>query len=127
MAVSGAFAESAYVPTKDYVDDGIKAVYRKAKEADAAIQTDLNALSVYVGAPSTSSAPATGLTKQIEDLTAEVTLTTYSGNGMGINVTADKKIEIANLNGTTAEDGKPYVFRNNSASLLEVADTWEIE
>lgn len=129
LATTPAFSGEVGVVTKYYVDDGLKHVYNKAKEMDAAInnrltQTNdkLDVLTLYIGAPSDGETPTGSLTQRIEDLSDEINGIEYSGvNGVSVE---DDEVSINGLSDTTAEDGKIYVFKNNTASELEVANTW---
>ena len=129
LTATSAFAEStSYVATKQYVDAGLNAVYTRAKNRDTALQNDVDELTIYVGAPSVGDTPATGLTKQIEEISTTVENLrndiVYTGNHNGVNVTDDRTVEITGLSPATGTNNRVYVFRNNTATELEIADTW---
>ena len=126
LTATSAFAEGvAYVVTKPYVDAGLQAVYNKIKST----QSDVDELTVFVGAPTVGDVPGSGLTKRIEQL--EVGLVNannqYSGDGRGVIITDDHKIGIIGLNQSTGVNNKVYVFQNNIATELEMKDTWVID
>jgi len=126
LTATSAFAEgTAYIATKPYVDAGLQSVYNKIKTT----QSDIDELTVFVGAPSVGDVPGSGLTKRIESL--EVALdgasNQYSGDGRGVIITTDNKIGIIGLTQSTGNNNKMYVFQNNIATELEVADAWTIE
>ena len=126
LTATSAFADGvAYVVTKPYVDAGLQSVYNKIKSA----QSDIDELTVFVGAPTVGDIPGTGLAKRIEQL--EVGLVNannqYSGDGRGVIVTDDNKIGIIGLSQSTGVNNKMYVFQNNIATELEVKDTWTID
>ena len=123
-------AETSYLPTQEYVDAGLRAVHNRSKERDNALQSDIDELTIYVGAPAVGENPATGLTKQISDLNTEIDVirqdTVYSGNGTGVLVTDDRKVGVIGLSSATGTNNRVYVFKNNMATELEIADTWMI-
>ena len=126
LTATSAFAEGiAYVVTKPYVDAGLQSVYNKIKSA----QSDIDELTVFVGAPTVGDVPGTGLTKRIEEL--EVGLVNannqYSGDGRGVIITDDNKVGIMGLSQSTGLNNKMYVFKNNIATEMEMLDTWTIE
>ena len=126
LAASPAFsANDVAIATQDYVDSGLKYVYTKAKELNTATNDKLDVLTLYIGAPSGDETPAGSLTQRIEDLADEINGIEYSG-GNGVSV-EDDEIGISGLSDITAEDGKIYVFKNNTASELEVAKTWTVQ
>lgn len=129
LTATSAFAEStSYIATKEYVDAGLSAVYTRAKNRDAELQNDIDELTIYVGAPAIDETPATGLTKRVDDISTNIENLrndiVYKGNHTGVNVTDDKTIEINGLSSATETNNRVYVFRNNTATELEIADTW---
>jgi hypothetical protein len=127
-ATFAAHAETSYLPTQEYVDTGLRAVHNQSKERDNALQNDIDELTIYVGAPAVGDTPATGLTKQIDDLNTAIDIvrqdTVYTGDGTGILVTDDRKVGITGLSPATGTNNRMYVFKNNMATELEIADTW---
>ena len=123
-------AETSYLTTKEYVDAGLKAVHNRSKERDSALQSDIDELTIYVGAPAVGDTPATGLTKQISDINATIDVVrqdaVYSGDGTGVLVTDNRKVGITGLSSATGTNNRMYVFKNNMATELEIADTWMI-
>lgn len=132
LAVSPAFSEVpvAHLTTKNYVDTGLKSVYSKIKALNTATQADLDELTVYVGAPAVGDEPASGLTGQIDTLAADVRSiedrVVYTDNDSGVLVTADRKVGILGLDHNTKISDKMYLFKNNRAVELDVADTWSV-
>ena len=135
MSVFGivpSFAASTSVPTKNYVDVGLQKVYERAKRLNSSTQDNIDVLTLYVGNPSDAESGmlATGLTKQVEDLSQGLTnvetKTLYTGNNRGVLVTDDRTIGIYGLTPSTGTNNKVYVFNNNVATELEIADTWFI-
>ena len=120
--ISSALAEgTANLVTKSYVDSGLQYVYGKVQNT----QSDVDELTVFVGAPSVGESPATGLTKRIEDLETGATgVNSFTGDGRGVIVTDDHKIGVIGLTQSTGTNNKVYVFKNNIATELEMADTW---
>jgi len=118
--------QTANIPTVEYVNKGLITAYQKAKELNTATQTDLNNLSIYVGAPSVEGgAAATGLTKQVEDLQVQISSTAYNGTaGIGIE---GKDLYIVGLDADTSTDNKVYVFKNNQARELKIAEDWRVD
>ncbi len=131
VAMTPAFStETTHLTTKGYVDTGLKEVYNRIKALNTATQNDLNELTLYVGAPATETQAASGLTAQVEALSNDVNSMegriVYYGDGRGVLVTDDRKVSITGLTSSTGTNDKIYVFRNNIATELEVADTWSI-
>ena len=126
----GFSADVAHLTTKGYVDSGLQAVYNRAKALNAATQNGLDTLTLYVGKPATDDSPATGLTAEIDRLSSDVgsmeNRIVYTGDGRGVLITNDRKVSITGLTSSTGTNDKIYVFRNNIATELEVADTWSI-
>ena len=118
--------------TQGYVDAGLQYVYRQAKTMNDTTNGELDTLTLYVGAPDdgTSGTDHPSLTAQMADLAAGLDSmeekVSYTGDGRGVLVTANRKISISGLNSDTGIDDKAYVFRNNMASELKMADTWSI-
>ena len=126
LVVAPSFAEStAYLATKSYVDAGLKSVYSKVESNNR----NLDELTVFVGAPTVEGVAGSGLVKRIEDLEFGLgeANNQYSGDGRGVIVTTDNKIGIIGLTQSTGVNNKMYVFQNNIATELEVADTWVID
>ncbi|MBO7645173.1 MAG: hypothetical protein J6S57_02610 [Alphaproteobacteria bacterium] len=120
-------ASVVHLTNKDYVDTGLRAVYNRAKAVNNETQNNLDVLTLYVGNPTTATEEASGLTAQVEDLTAAVnSMESYEGDDRGVLVTEGKKIEIDGLDEETKTDDKIYVFKNNTATELDVADTWSV-
>jgi len=116
------------VPTKTYVDDGLVAVYTRAKNLNAATQQNVTNLSDYIGhhSDSETGTEATGLTKQVEDLTSDIINMSYTTDHRGVVITDDRAIGIHGLDETTSTNNKVYVFKNNVAAELAIEDTWSI-
>ena len=143
LGTTSAFATTttAQLTTKKYVDDGLKSVYTTVKglaesaqtTADAAqtaanaAQADVDSLTTYVGAPSVGETPASGLTARIESLEegyASIPENTLYTGVNGVSVGSGRQVSVNGLSTATGTDGKIYVFQNNVATELNVADTW---
>lgn len=136
LAATPAFSANtvAHLTNKDYVDTGLRAVYSRAKAANATTQADLDEtkdnleiLTLYVGGPATETEDASGLTAEIDALRSEVDVLNekdYAGDGRGVSVVQGTKIVVDGLTSASRTDDEIYVFRNNIATKLDVADTW---
>ena len=129
LSIIPGLAVGVSVPTKTYVDDGLSEVYRRAKALNATTQTNVSDLATYVGTPSNPDEPSTlSLTQQIEDLADNLDdlagEVTYIGK-YGVSVD-DKTVAVNGLSLDTKTNNKIYVFKNNKATELEVADTWYV-
>ena len=118
------------IPTQAYINDGLVEVYQRAKRLNTTTQTNINNLSNYVGTPSDSENPPTlSLTQQVENLASDlddvISETTYDGVN-GVSITDDRLVSVYGLSETTRRNNKFYVFKNNVATELEVADTWYV-
>ena len=129
-AAFASHAETSYLTTKDYVDAGLRAVNNRSIERDTTLRNDIDELTIYVGAPAVGETPATGLTKQISDINTAIDAvrqdTVYSGDGTGVLVTDNRKVGISGLSSATGTNNRVYVFKNNIATELEIADTWMV-
>lgn len=92
---------------------------------DTETNVKLNNLTEYVGAPNDATAGTDhpSLSVRVDNLSTEIESRVYTGEN-GISVTPAKEIVINGLNENTESDNKIYVFKNNAASELDVANTW---
>ena len=119
LVVSGAaYAEDenstpAQLATTNYVDTGLRAVYKKAS-------TDLkNAVGDDTA----------GLTKDVADLKQQVATLEAEDNTMqaGVGITIDgNTISVTGLEYTTTDEnmGKPYVYKSGELQKLETTTDW---
>ena len=130
LVVMPVFANSneAHIPTTDYVDSGLRAVYQRARDADAQLRSDINEINSYIGTPTESGGQT--LTQQIAAISSDIETIEngmeYSDDEHGVDVSNEtKKIGISGLDDNTKIDNKVYVFKNNTATELEMVGTWD--
>ena len=121
--------------TKGYVDAGLKAVWKKAKDADvenantATYDSNTNYTAGTVGAAIKSIEgdldnvvdAVDELEDRVDDLEASVT---YES---GVGITVDNENRTVGLKGVTAQElaNKTYVLKNGQWQELEVEDSWD--
>ena len=123
-------ASETFIPVKEYVDSGLRAVYKRAKDLDAELNNNLNNLNTYVGSPSnTEGAPTVSLTQQIEGINNNLSgiegRLAYTSDNLGISI-ENRTIGIQGLSSSSGADNRVYVFKNNTATELDIADTWSV-
>ena len=146
MATSSAMAavSNDSLTTKGYVDAGLKYVHDEIVAVDNVVNgngstpglseivngngTTTTGLVGAVGtAGNGTQGSGTGLTGRVEDLELQMQNVPSALQGENGVTIANGKAQITGLSSTTANDGKMYILKNNSAEELSVATSWATE
>lgn len=133
MATSSAMAavSNDSLTTKGYVDAGLKYVHDEIVAVDNVVNGNGTTTTGLVGAVGTAGngtqGSGTGLTGRVEDLELQMQNVPSALTGENGVTIANGKAQITGLSSTTANDGKIYILKNNSAEELSVATSWATE
>ena len=133
MATSSAMAavSNDSLTTKGYVDAGLKYVHDEIVAVDNVVNGNGTTTTGLVGAVGTAGngtqGSGTGLTGRVEDLELQMQNVPSALTGENGVTIANGKAQITGLSSTTANDGKMYILKNNSAEELSVATSWATE
>lgn len=152
LAVPAFAVDGTSLTTKNYVDDGLRAVYSASKSyTDSVItgtqenpglnprvtqlETDVDTLADTIGDSDmgTTAPTVTGaiseLKQQIESLDGITDTNTTYAAGDGITISGENNaVSITGLSGTTgANAGKMYIYQNGALTEMPVASTWSTD